>query len=410
MTIYSPMQPQTDYWIRLLPTLPEAQRRWLVGAIALEMGRGGLTYVQRVTGLSVNTVAKGMQEVKKGLPTMAPERLRRSGGGRKSVEENDPALLKTLRRLVKGSTAGSPMRALVWTHKSTRTLSAEMARQGHKVSPNTVARLLEDLGYSLQVNAKSKEGRSPPERDAQFRYINTQVEKFQSEGNPVLSVDTKKKERIGDFKNAGKTYRPKGEPYEVNMYDFPNLGKGVAIPYGAYDINRNRGFVNVGMTHDTAEFAVESLRQWWRRYGRRNYPEATGWLVCADGGGSNGSRNKAWKVHLYELTKELGIPVTVCHYPPGTSKWNKIEHRMFSFISMNWQGVPLQSYATVVNLIAGTKTKEGLKVSARLDKKIYDLGKRIDDKVLAKVPITEHEINPKWNYSIQSQYILKKMS
>jgi len=397
------MRVQNEYWLRLLPTLPETQRRWLAGVKALEMGRGGLTSVQRATGLSVNTVAKGIREVERGLPTVAPERLRKPGGGRKPVEETDPALLKELRRLVEGTTAGSPMQALIWTHKSTRTLSAEMTRQGHAVSPNTVARLLEVLGYSLQVNAKSKEGRSPPERDAQFRYINTQVEKFQFEGNPVLSVDTKKKERIGNFKNAGKTYRPKGEPYEVNMYDFPTLGKGVAIPYGTYDVGRNRGFVNVGMTHDTAEFAVESLTWWWRKYGRRHYPEASGWLVCADGGGSNGARNRAWKVHLHELTKELGIPVTVCHYPPGTSKWNKIEHRMFSFISMNWQGIPLESYATVVNLIAGTKNKQGLKISARLDQKVYEKGVKIDDEILARVPIKVHKTNPKWNYSILPQ-------
>jgi Rhodopirellula transposase DDE domain len=397
------MRPRNAYWLRLLPTLPETQRRWLAGVKALELGRGGLTSVQRATGLSVNTVAKGIREVERGLPTVAPERLRKPGGGRKPVEETDPALLNELRRLVEGTTAGSPMRALIWTHKSTRTLSAEMSRQGHVASPNTVARLLEVLGYSLQVNSKSKEGRSPPERDAQFRYINGQVEKFQAEGNPVLSVDTKKKERVGNFKNAGKTYRPKGEPYEVNMYDFPTLGKGVAIPYGTYDIGRNRGFVNVGMTHDTAEFAVESLTWWWKKYGRRHYPEATGWLVCADGGGSNGTRNRAWKVHLHELTKELGIPVTVCHYPPGTSKWNKIEHRMFSFISMNWQGTPLESYATVVNLIAGTKNKDGLKISARLDQKVYEKGVKIDDEILARVPVKVHKTNPKWNYSILPQ-------
>ena len=396
------MTEQDDYWIRVLPTLPEAQRRWLAGAKALELGRGGLTHVQRTTGLSVNTVAKGMREVQEGLPAMVPERLRRSGAGRRPVEEADPELLKALRRLVKESTAGSPMRALLWTHKSTRTLAAEMARRGHAVSPNTVGRLLEELGYSLQVNAKSKEGRSSPERDAQFRYINAQVEKFQAEGNPVLSVDTKKKERVGEFKNAGRTYRPKGEPTEVNVYDFPDLGEGVAVPYGAYDVSRNRGFVNVGMSHDTAEFAVESLRWWWRRYGRRHYPDATAWLVCADGGGSNGSRNRAWKYHLHTLTKELGIPVTVCHYPPGTSKWNKIEHRMFSFISMNWQGVPLESYATVVNLIAGTRTRGGLRVRARLDRKTYEKGKRIPEEVLNRIPLQPHDTNPKWNYTIRS--------
>jgi hypothetical protein len=275
-----------------------------------------------------------------------------------------------------------------------------MERQGHPVSPNTAGRLLQKLGYSLQVNAKNKEGRSPPERDAQFRYINSQVEKFQAEGNPVLSVDTKKKERVGEFRNTGRTYRPKGKPIDVNVYDFPSLGEGVAVPYGAYDVSRNSGFVNVGMNNDTAEFAVESLRWWWRRYGRRHYPHATGWLVCADGGGSNGTRNRAWKYHLHALTKELGIPVTVCHYPPGTSKWNKIEHRMFSFISLNWQGLPLESYETVVNLIARTRTRGGLRVRARLDEKLYEKGEKIPDEALAQIPLQLHGTKPEWNYTI----------
>jgi hypothetical protein len=389
-----------EYWLRILPTLPEAQRRWLAGAKALELGRGGLTLVQEATGFSVNTVATGMREVRKGLPTAAPERLRREGAGRPPAEEADADLLKTLHRLVEESTAGSPTKALVWTHKSTRILAEEMKRQGHPVSPNTAGRLLQKLGYSLQVNAKNKEGRSPPERDAQFRYINSQVEKFQAEGNPVLSVDTKKKERVGEFRNAGRTYRPKGEPVGVNVYDFPSLGEGVAVPYGAYDVSRNSGFVNVGMNHDTAEFAVESLRWWWRRYGRRHYPHATGWLVCADCGGSNGVRNRAWKYHLHALTKELGVPVTVCHYPPGTSKWNKIEHRMFSFISLNWQGVPLESYATAVNLIAGTRTRGGLRVSARLDERRYEKGEKIPDEALAQIPMRLHGTKPEWNYTI----------
>lgn len=295
------------------------------------------------------------------------------------------------------------MGALRWTHKSTRTLAEELARQGHPVAPNTVGRLLEALGYSLQVNAKSKEGRSPVERDAQFRYINEQVEKFQAKGNPVLSVDAKKKERVGEFKNPGRTYRPRGKPVAVNVYDFPELGQGVAVPYGAYDVSRNRGFVNVGMNHDTAEFAVESLRWWWRRYGRRHYPKATAWLLCADGGGSNGARSRGWKWHLYQLSRELGIPVTVCHYPPGASKWNKIEHRMFSFISMNWQGIPLESYATVVNLIAGTRTRGGLKIATRLDPRLYEKGQRVPDGVWAKIPIEPHthSVNPKWNYTIR---------
>ena len=384
-------------------TLPEAQRRWLAGAKALELGRGGLACVQRATGFSVNTVAKGVREVRKGLPHEIPARLRRPGGGRRPVEEVAPATLKTLKRLVEPSAAGSPMGALRWTHKSTRTLAEELTRQGQPVAANTVGRLLEVLGYSLQVNAKSKERRSPPERDQQFRHINEQVEKFHAKGNPVLSVDAKKKEKVGEFKNAGRSYRPKGMPIQTNVYDFPSLGEGVAVPYGTYDVSRNRGFVNVGMNHDTAEFAVESLRWWWRRYGRRNYAKASGWLVCADGGGSNGARSRGWKWHLHKLSRELGIPVTVCHYPPGASKWNKIEHRMFSFISLNWQGVPLESYATVVNLIAGTRTRGGLKAGARLDPKAYEKGVKVSDDLWAQIPVEPHDTNPKWNYTIRPE-------
>jgi hypothetical protein len=391
----------TEYWLRVLPTLPEVQRRWLAGVKALELGRGGLAYVQRATGFSVNTVSKGMREVREGLPEEVPVRIRRPGAGRRLVEEADPGILKNLKRLVEPSTAGSPMGALRWTHKSTRTLAEELTRQGHGVAANTVGRLLEGLGYSLQVNVKSKEGRSPPERDAQFRYINEQVEKFQRAGNPVLSVDTKKKEKVGEFKNAGQAYRPKGRPIRTQVYDFPDLGRGVAVPYGAYDVSRNRGFVNVGMNHDTAEFAVESLRWWWRRYGRRQYATASGWLVCGDGGGSNGARSRGWKWRLHQLTQELGIPVTVCHYPPGASKWNKIEHRMFSFISMNWRGIPLESYATVVNLIAGTRTRGGLKVGVRLDPKVYKKGQTVSDELWEQLPVEPHDRHPQWNYTIR---------
>jgi hypothetical protein len=295
------------------------------------------------------------------------------------------------------------MDALRWTHKSTRVLADELTKQGLPVSDKTVGRLLEGLGYSLQVNAKSKEGRSPVERDAQFRYINDQVKRFQAKGNPVLSIDSKKKERVGEFKNPGRTYRQRGDPHKVNVYDFPDLAEGVAVPYGTYDVTRNLGFVNIGMNHDTAEFAVESLRWWWRRYGRRHYEEASGWLVCADGGGSNASRSRMWKWYLYHLSKELNIPVTVCHYPPGTSKWNKIEHRMFSFISMNWQGVPLDSYATVVNLIAGTRTRTGLKVGARLDRRLYEKGQQIAEAEWLKIPVEPHSVNPKWNYTINPE-------
>lgn len=395
--------PNDEYWLYLFPDLNEAQRRWLAGTKAIEMGRGGLKKVQELTGLSAPTIIKGMREVRIGQPLKSQDRVRKSGGGRKALDESNPQVLRLLDDIVGESTAGNPMSHLRWTHKSTRILAGEMTRRGFPMTPPTVGRLLSNLGYSLQVNAKSKEGRSPPERDSQFRYINDLVDTFQSEGNPVLSVDTKKKERVGEFKNAGKTYRPKGKPIDVNIYDFPDLGEGVAIPYGTYDVTRNKGFVNVGMTHDTAEFAVESLRWWWRKYGRRHYPNATRWLVCADGGGSNGSRNRAWKVHLHALTKELEIPVTVCHYPPGTSKWNKIEHRMFSFISLNWQGVPLESYATVVNLIAGTRTKGGLRVGARLDAKVYETGEKIPNDRMSQIPTQPHKTNPVWNYTILSK-------
>jgi len=317
------------------------------------------------------------------------------------LEESQPNLVPALLRILEENTAGDPMSALRWTHKSTRTLAEELTREGHPVSHASVAQLLRELGYSLQANAKEKEGRSPPERDEQFRYINRQVATFQAAGNPVLSVDTKKKEKVGQFKNSGTTYQPGGEPVEVNVYDFPSLSKGTAVPYGVYDVDRNQGFVNVGTNHETAEFAVESLRWWWRRYGRRWYPKGTEWLVCADGGGGNGVKRRGWKYHLSELTEELGIPVTVCHYPPGTSKWNKIEHRMFSHISMNWQGQPLESYETVVSLIAGTKTRTGLRVGARLDRKEYQKGEKISDALMQQIRLEPHKTCPQWNYTIR---------
>jgi len=391
---------EEEYWIRLLPDLNEAQRRWLVGSKVLEIGRGGLIKIQRLTGLSAPTIIKGIKEVKSGKPLCSQERVREKGGGRKTIEENSPEVLQVLEKLIGDSTAGSPMNHLQWTHKSTRTLGIEMTQLGYETTHPTVARLLSKLGYSLQVNAKSKEGRSPVERDTQFQYINEQVTEFQQNGNPVISVDAKKKELIGNFKNHGKAYCKRGKPIEVNVYDFPSLAEGVAIPYGTYDVQRNEGFVNVGITYETAEFAVESIRRWWRMIGRHHYPHATGWLVCADGGGSNGSRNRGWKYHLQRLTTELGIPVTVCHYPPGTSKWNKIEHRMFSFISMNWQGHPLESYETVINLIGDTTTRKGLKISARLDRNKYEKGQRITDIEMEEIQLHRHSTYPKWNYSI----------
>lgn len=386
-------------WTRFFSTLNEPQRRWVAAARALDLGRGGLQTVCRLSGLSPPAVIRGKRELLSGEPLRA-DRQRRPGAGRKPLKVSDPTALRTLQRLVDDRTAGDPMGLLRWTHKSTRTLAEEMTREGHPVSHTTVATMLKELGYSLQVNAKNKEGRSPVERDQQFHHINAQVRRFQEAGNPVLSIDTKKKEKVGLFKNHGMTWRPKGEPVEVNTYDFPDLAKGTAIPYGAYDVGRNEGFVSVGISHDTAEFSVDSLRWWWRKYGRRRYPHATGLLLCADGGGSNGSRNRGWKVHLQALANEMGMAISVSHYPPGASKWNKIEHRMFSQISLNWQGVPLESYETVVNLIAGTQTKTGLKVRARLDKRAYAKGVKVSQEELAQLRVHPHSANPQWNYDI----------
>jgi hypothetical protein len=395
-------------WLRVFPDLNEAQRRWLAGAIALQEGWGGIESVRQMTGLSAPTIIKGMREVRSPGSLSSEDRVRPPGAGRKAVESVEPGLLKTVEELAAGSTAGDPMTPLRWVHKSTRTLATEMNRLGHRLSHVTVGRLLSVLGYSLQVNAKNKEGRSPETRDAQFRYINSQVAKFQAAGNPILSVDAKKKEKVGAFKNPGRIYRKKGQPTQVNTYDFPNLAKGVAIPFGAFDPTRNHGFVNVGMTHETSEFAVESLRWWWRRIGRRHYPRASGWLVCADGGGSNGSRRRGWKYHLQALTDELGLPVTVCHYPPGASKWNKIEHRLFSYISLNWQGVPLDDFATVVSLIGATRTKAGLRVQARLDHRNYELREKISDRDMATIQLRPHTIHPDWNYEIEPAAVRQK--
>jgi hypothetical protein len=387
--------------LKVLGALNEAQARWYVAREALSRGRGGLKAVHELTGLSRPTILKGMRELQQLDELSSGERVRQPGGGRKRLEASDPGLERALERIMEENTAGDPMSLLRWTNKSTARIAQELTRQGHRVSDETVRRRLGELDYSLQGNAKNKEEEASAEgRDAQFRYINTQVKKHLARSEPVVSVDTKKKERVGNFKNAGKTWRPQGQPMEVNVYDYPHLGLGTAIPYGAYDVQRNEGFVNVGMTHDTAEFAVHSLRQWWKMVGWRHYPRAQALLVCADGGGSNGSRNRAWKYHLQQFSDQFGVPVTVCHYPPGTSKWNKIEHRMFSFISLNWQGRPLISYETVVNLIGSTRTKAGLRVKAKLDPKFYEPGVKISDEEMDQLRIKPHRLHPVWNYTI----------
>jgi len=386
--------------LRLLGTLDEAQARWFVAREALARGRGGLKALHELTGLSRPTILKGMRELKEGRRLKKVERVRAPGGGRKPLEQLDPGFARALKRIMDENTAGDPMSLLRWTNKSTSRLAEELTRLGHPTSDETVRRKLGERGYSLQGNRKSLEGASPPERDEQFRYINRLVKGFLRRGEPVLSIDTKKKERVGKFKNSGRIWRPKGKPTEVNIYDYPSLGEGTAIPYGAYDVQRNHGFVNVGTSHDTGEFAVESLRRWWRLIGRRHYAGAGGMLLCADGGGSNGARSRAWKFHLQRMSDELGLKITVCHYPPGTSKWNKVEHRLFSFISLNWKGQPLVNYESVVNLIGATRTKGGLRVRATLDRADYELGVKIPDDEMERLNLRPHNKLPEWNYTV----------
>jgi hypothetical protein len=384
--------------LKVLGALSESQARWYVAREALARGRGGLKAMYELTGMSRPTILKGIRELQqqKELPR---ERVRQLGGGRKRLEESDPGLQAGLERIMEENTAGDPMSLLRWTNKSTVRIAEELTRLGHSVSDETVRRRLAEMGYSLQANAKNLE-ESAAGRDQQFRYINRQVKQYLAGQEPILSVDTKKKERVGNFRNGGKTWRPKGQPMEVNVYDFPHLGIGPAIPYGAYDQQRNEGFVNVGTSHDTAEFAVESVRRWWRWIGRRGYPQAARLLLCADGGGSNGSRNRAWKYHLQQFADQSGLSITVCHYPPGTSKWNKVEHRMFSFISLNWQGKPLVSYETVINLIGATRTATGLRVKAKLDTRFYEAGVKITDAEMEQINLRTHRTNPEWNYTI----------
>ena len=356
------------HWLRVLGTLNESQARFFVAQRALEEGRGGVSRLSRLTGMSRPTIMKGIAALKRKGSLVGGEsgQVRKPGGGRKRIEEVAPAVERELKKILNGTTAGDPMSYLKWTNKSTRTMAAELERKGHDISHVTVGRCLREMGYSLQGNLKTIEGTQHPDRDKQFRYINKQVSKFMRSKDPVVSVDTKKKELIGAFKNGGKTWREKSRPDPVFVHDFPSMAKGKAIPYGTYDVSRDEALVNVGITHETAEFAVESIRRWWRMLGRRSYPKAKRLLVCADAGGSNGTRRRSWKLHLQKLSDELKFPITVCHYPPGTSKWNKIEHRLFSFVSMNWKGRPLVSYEAVVNLIGSTKTRTGLTVKAIL--------------------------------------------
>jgi hypothetical protein len=389
-------------WLRVLGTLNEYQARLYVAEKALVMGRGGITRLTRLTGMSRPTIAKGAAELQSRRPLHpAAGRIRGAGGGRHRVEDLDPAVRGELQRIVQETTAGDPMSALKWTHKSTRTIATELARRGHAMTGVTVARMLREQDYSLQANVKTLEGPQHPDRDAQFRYLNAKVAAFLRTRDPVLSVDTKKKELVGAFRNPGQTWRPQGQPASTFTHDFPHLGVGKAIPDGTYDVAHDRAVVNVGISHDTAEFAVESIRRWWRLMGRRAYPEARRVLISADAGGSNGPRLRAWKAHLQRLADELGVPITVCHYPPGTSKWNKVEHRLFSFISLNWRGQPLVSFETVVKLIGATRTRTGLKVKAILDTREYETGLAIAPAELKALRIRRHSFHPDWNYTLR---------
>jgi hypothetical protein len=389
-------------WMKVLGTLNEYQARLFVAERALDLGRGGITRLARLTGMSRVTITQGVKDLSSAarLRSASSGRVRNPGGGRKKVEDGDPVLLHQLREIVEETTAGDPMSPLKWTSKSTRTIALELTRSGHPVSSVTVGRCLEDMGYTLQANVKTREGTQHPDRDAQFRYLNRQVKTFRRDGSPVISVDTKKKELVGAFKNAGRRWLPKGKADAVSVHDFPHLGEGKAIPYGAYDIARDRAVVNVGVTHDTAEFAVESIRRWWRLDGKRHYRGADRLLICADSGGSNGNRQRAWKLHLQAFSDETAMAITVCHYPPGTSKWNQIEHRLFSFISLNWRGKPLLNFETVINLIGGTHTRSGLKVKAVLDTNQYETGVATPDEEIDKLRLTRYKVHPNWNYTV----------
>lgn len=382
----------------LFPHLDERQRRLMMGAEARVLGHGGVRAVARAAVVSETTVRKGVLELEAGEEPLG--RVRRPGGGRKRVADLDPGLRPALLALVEPDERGDPMSPLRWTVKSTRTLAEELARAGHKVSADTVADLLQEEGFSLQANAKTLEGGRHADRDAQFRYLNEQARVHRDAGQPVISVDAKKKELVGEFKNSGRQWRPAGDPAPVNVHDFADPKLGKAIPYGVYDVTANTGWVNVGTDHDTAAFAVESIRRWWSGQGQAAYPQATRLLITADAGGSNGYRTRAWKLELARLAAEMGLTITVCHLPPGTSKWNKIEHRLFSHITMNWRGRPLTSHEVIVQSIAATTTRTGLRVMAELDTNTYPTGVAVDDAEMAALPLTRHLFHGEWNYAL----------
>ena len=383
----------------LAPELNERTLRLFAAVEAQSLGRGGISLVARALEMSHDRISRGIQDLKSETK-LSPDRIRRPGGGRKKQLESDPALKEDLERLISPYTRGDPESPLRWTCKSVRKLAAELNRQGHSVSHSTVATLLREMNYSLQANRKTTEGKQHPDRNAQFEYINQSVRARQKRGQPVISVDTKKKELVGDFENKGQEWHPPGHPEKVRVHDFIDQELGKVAPYGVYDLTQNNGWVSVGIDHDTAAFAVADIGRWWRKMGRPAYAKASHLLITADSGGSNSSRSRLWKVELQKMANQTGLTITVCHFPPGTSKWNKIEHRMFSFITKNWRGKPLIDRATLVNLIGATKTKEGLKIRCELDTNHYPKGIKVSDAQLETVKLKKHKFHGDWNYTI----------
>jgi hypothetical protein len=385
----------------ITPVMDERSRRQWAAAEAMQLAWGGVTSVAAATGLSRTTITQGIRQLKARAAGDDPgPRIRRPGGGRKPLVNTDPGLAAALDALVEPVTRGDPESPLRWTCKSTRKLAEELRRQKHPVGERTVAALLREAGYSLQANRKTREGSAHPDRNAQFEYIDGQVRRLQKRGQPVVSVDAKKKELVGNFKNAGREWRPRGKPEEVRVHDFKDPALGKVTPYGVYDLANNQGWVSVGIDHDTAEFAARTIRRWWQDMGCFRYPRASELLITADGGGSNSCRNRLWKVSLQELADQIGLKLRVCHFPPGTSKWNKIEHRLFSYITTNWRGTPLVSHQAIVNLIASTTTKTGLIVRAALDKNTYETGIKVSAAEMAKLKIKPAAFHGEWNYTI----------
>ncbi len=388
-----------DKFALMNPTLNERSRRRWVALEARALGRGGISIVSRATGVTRKTIWAGLNELN--APIVDDARIRRKGGGRKSCREKDPSLERHLNELVDSTTRGDPESPLRYTLKSTRRLMMELTRLGHKVSYPTIASLLHEGSYSLQANSKTREGTNHPDRNAQFEFINRDVKTQLRHHEPVISVDTKKKELVGNFKNNGREWRPKGRPVKVRVHDFENPALGKVVPYGVYDLGRNHGWVNVGIDGDTAEFAVESIRRWWKTIGRRAYPNARTITITADSGGSNSPRARLWKYELQRFANKTKLALRVRHFPPGTSKWNKVEHRLFSFISQNWRGKPLRTRATVISLIAATKTTTGLKVKCVLDKNKYPTGKKISNEDYARINLEPDDFHGEWNYAIK---------